>query len=184
MKKILTLGFVLFFTGSQAQVPGAAVNCNGHTYYVRATFTDISVPVHDISTTNCPDGSVHNDTEEGEYLDCKMELFLDAACTQPVAVDPRFFSFAPSVPGSVGTVSNPSAIYRYECNAPLPAGSTYADNWRIDRTVIYVNQCIWECAGAGYYNCYPTSSGMPTNYIHRGELLLCAGVAGGAAGFV
>jgi len=164
MKKILTIAFILFFGTAGAQTLGSAVNCGGKTYYVRTTFTGIYVPAHDISTTTCPDNTVHNDTEEGDYMECKMELFADAAYTQPLDVDPRFFSYAPSVPGSVGTADNPGVIYRYECPAPLPAGSTWGGNWRTDRSVIYVQQCIWECVGSGYYNCYPSGPGMPLNY--------------------
>ncbi len=164
MKKILTLVLILFFVKAGAQISVNSVTCGEHTYYVRVAITEIFVPAHAVSTTTCPDNSVHDDTEEGSYVECRMALYQDAACSQPVSVDPRFFSFARDVPGSTGTQNNPSFIYRSACPTPLPAGSTYDNNFRVDHAAISIKQCIWECIGAGFYNCYSTDFGVPLNF--------------------
>jgi hypothetical protein len=164
MKQILTLLFFLFLLKAGAQTSVTAVSCGQNNYFIRVTFTDDLVPVHDISTTVCADNSVHSDTEEGEFLKCNMELFADAACTQPISVDPRFFEFARDVQGSTGTINNPSIIYNNNCSATIPPGLVYGNNYRLDNILIYTQQCIWECSGSGYYNCYSTDPGWPANY--------------------
>jgi hypothetical protein len=164
MKQILTLVLFLFLVKANAQTSVTAVSCGQNNYFVRVAFTDEIVPVHDISTTVCADNSVHADTEEGEFLKCRMELFADAACTQTVSVDPRFFEFARDVQGSTGTTSNPKFIYSSNCSATIPPGLDHGNNYRIDNILIYTQQCIWECSGSGYYNCYSTDPGWPTNY--------------------
>jgi hypothetical protein len=164
MKKILTLVFILFLLKAGAQTSVTAVNCSSGKYYVRVTFTDEFIPLHNVSTTTCSDGSVHYDTEESQFLKCYMELFADAACTTPVPVDPRFFEYSNYITASHGTREQPSFLYIPDCSITIPPGLEYKDNWRTDHYLIYTLQCIWQCSGGGYYDCYTTGPGYPTNF--------------------
>ncbi|MGC4102318.1 T9SS type A sorting domain-containing protein [Ferruginibacter sp.] len=168
MKKILTSFLIVLLFKASAQppirvVPGL-VTCGENSFYVKLTTDRYHVPVHNTSPVTCPDGTVHYDTEEGDFLDCKMELFADPNFTIPVPVDPRFFSFVRDVPGSSGTIDDPHIIYNYDCAAVLPPSSDYGDNWRVDHVLIWQEQCIWECVGTGYYNCSSIDLGEPANY--------------------
>lgn len=164
MKKILTIAFLLLLFTAGAQTSVSVVHCGQRTYYLRVSFEDSIAAVHDVSTTICADYSVHADTEEGQFLSCRMELFSDPTCTVPVAVDARFFAFARDVNGSAGTRDNPAVIYDNSCAATVPGGSAHDYNYRIDYSMIWLQQCIWQCSGSGYYNCYPIQNGEPVNY--------------------
>lgn len=164
MKKILTFVFLLLLLKAGAQTSVTAVSTCGPTWYVRVTFTDEFVPLHNTSPVTCPDGTTHYNTEESQYLNCKMELFADAACSIPMAVDPRFFAYCNCITASHGTRIQPDFLNLPDCSAGLPAGSEYGDNWRTDRYLVTMTECTWECLGGGFYNCAASGPGVPTTY--------------------
>ncbi len=164
MKKILTLAFLFVLLKVSAQTSVTPMNICGPTYYIRVTFSDEYVPEHNTSPVTCPDGAVHYDTEESQWLVCKMEIFADAACTVPMQVDPRFFSYCNCITASHGIRTQPTFLNFTNCADTPPMDIEHGDNWRIDRYLVYMNQCIWECDGGGYYNCSASGSGVPTNY--------------------
>lgn len=163
MKKILTLVFILLLLKAGAQTSVHAVTCGPHNFFVRVSFTDSIDNGHVISTTTCADGD-HINEQGGQWIKCHMELFADAACTLPVAVDPRFFAFVRDMAGSTGTPSNPTIIYINNCQDTIAAGSAHDYNYRIDYPMIYMKQCIWMCANGGYNDCSYINPGVPSNY--------------------
>jgi|GEM_PF-4453302 len=164
MKKILTFAFLLLVLKLSAQTSVSPVNICGPIYYIRVTFTDEYIPEHNTSAVTCPDGTVHYDTEESQWLVCKMELFADAGCAVPLQIDPRFFSYCNCITASHGIRTQPTFLNLPNCADTPPMDIEHGDNWRIDRYLVWQNQCIWECVGGGYYNCSSSGNGVPTNY--------------------
>jgi hypothetical protein len=161
MKKILTFVFILFLLKVSAQTSVTAVSICGQTQYIRVTFTDEFIPVHNTLPVSCPDGTIHYNTEESQNLVCKMELFADAACSIPVNVDPRYFAYCNCITASHGTRIQPTFLNLPDCAATIPVSSEYKDNWRIDRYLIFMDRCTWDCTG---YNCSVSGEGTPTTY--------------------
>ncbi len=162
MKRILTIVMLGFILKAGAQTSVTPVSCSSGKFYVRVTFTDEYAPRHNVSSVSCPGGIFYN-TEESQYLKCYMELFADAACIQPVPVDPRFFEYQNVITGSHGTRPDPSFMYIPDCGAPLPSTSEYKDNWRTDLYLVTKEQCNWDCSSS-QYQCTTTGPGVPTNY--------------------